>query len=133
MQSKPVDIYGEHAGSTTEAQITGLNVNQQGAVGNHYIIPNGYKLKIYEVEALGDGETRVFLKTGTDSTYAAATTITRKKYKLASAGHLHISYKGMPFVIEAHNGDLYLMLGLIQDAVNPMSIQLHGEIKRIED
>jgi len=125
-EGKPVNIYGEHSGSTTEVQLTGFRVDRE--TKNYYVIPNGWKLKIYELEVDAEGETRVMLKLGTTDTYAKAVTV--KRYKLASAGKLHISYK-MPWIIEAHAGDLYLFISLIQAVAKAMSVQFHGEIEEL--
>ena len=129
VDAKSVDLYAEGAGSITEAQLTAITVNGE-AGKEYYKVPKGFKLKLYEIEINGEVETRVWIKVGDTETYADS--VKRKKYKLASAGHLHPDYK-FPFIIEAFDSDKYVFLSYIQTSAEAMVFQAQGEIKKLHD
>lgn len=131
---KPVDIYVEETtGTTSEAQLTDtFRVNGEDIDGHVYTIPQGYKLKIFEVEVIAEGETRTYIKTHEAATLAYASSVRRKKYKLASAGHLHIRYS-FPLIIEAITNNVGVYLSTIQTSAVAMAMQLHGELKKLEE
>lgn len=129
VEGKPVDIYAEGAGSATEAQLTAITV--VGETGKEYYkVPKGFKLKLFEVELNAEGETRAWIRVGNTATYADSEK--RKRYKLASVGHLHLGYK-FPIIIDAFDSDKYVFLSYIQTSPEAMVFQAHGEIKKLED
>lgn len=129
MTGKPVDLYAEGAGSISEVQLTAITV--VGEVDKEYYkVPKGFKLKLFEVELNGEGETRAWIRVGNTATYADS--VKRKKYKLASAGHLHLGYK-FPIIVDAFDSDKYVFLSYIQTSSVAMVIQAHGEIKKLEE
>jgi len=123
---RPIDIYTEAGGSTTEVALT-LTINGQTGK-TKYIVPQGYKLKVYDIELTAEGETRVLVRVGATGVYATETI--RRKYKLASAGHIHVP-EGMPFIIEAYDADQNIFLGYIQTSGASMSAQLNAEISKL--
>ena len=129
MTGKPVDLYAEGTGVTSETQLTAITV--VGEIDKaYYKVPKGFKLKLFEVELDGEGETRVWIRVGNTVTYADS--VKRKRYKLASAGHLHLGYK-FPIIIDAFDSDKYVFLSYIQDSAVAMVFQSHGEIKKLEE
>ena len=124
---KVIDIYGESSGSTSEASIS-LTVN--GETGkSYYTIPQGWKLKIYEVDAWGKGETLFRVRVGTD-TATLTNNPARIGFNLASKGQLMRTFR-MPLIIEATSSDLYVFVTLIQPSAVDAGIELHGELERL--
>ena len=123
---KVVNIYGETSGVTSE---TALSLNVGSETGkSYYTVPQGWKLKIYEVDAWGDGETWFYLRAGTSTT--ATDNPKYRAFKLASNGHLDRSYH-MPLIIEATSADVYVFLTVNQSTANPAGIGLHGELEKL--
>lgn len=124
---KPVQIYCETAGETTETALS-LNVRLETGKSN-YKIPKGFKLKIYDVEIEGEGETLFRIRCGTDSTTALNNPVW-KSYKLASKGYLKPNYK-MPIIIDAFDNDLYMFITVVQPTAVRASMSIHGEISQL--
>lgn len=128
-EGKPVDLYTEGTGSTSEVQLEEITVC--GEIDQEYYkVPKGFKLKLFEMELVGEGETRVWIGVSDSDTFAER--VKRKKYKLASAGHLHIDYK-FPFIVDAFDSDKYVFLSYEQTAEVAMVFQAHGEIKELNE
>ena len=131
MNGKPVSVYAEATGATTETQLANWVVSGaegHGETKNHYIIKKGFKLKIFDVELNAEGETRLWIRVGTDSTFINS--VRRKSYKLASAGNLHIPY-AMPQIIEAMGSDIHVFLSYQQTSAAAMRCALNAELKEL--
>jgi len=123
-------IYGSHTGSTTEATIAPIRVDDKTEVsGGIYKIKKGYKFAIYELDFSAEGETMFWIEVSPD---AGTTWHKSKPFKLASKGHLSRSYR-FPYIIEAIDKEYHLRVRYIQPVAKSVYFALHGELRELKE
>ena len=122
-----VNIVATSTGATSE---TSLSLTVNGETGkSYYTIPQGWKLRIFEIDITTGGSTTVRLRYGIDTT----TLSNNPEYKIFDvSAQLFRSYR-FPLILEATDQDRYLFISIIQPSAANVRINLHGELVPLEE